>query len=219
MKNIELAVFDLDGTLIEFHHEYLFSQTQRLLPKLGHRNVELGELSESFSSFDYFRFVLEDERDNFASVFWELFDWDNFPDPVVFDGVETALSELSNQGIRLALATSRLTTEQQLSSLLKPTGILEHMETIVCRTDPKVHWSDKTQLLKKVCKRLGVVPERALMTGDIPTDVISARSIGMGLTAAVRSGGMKDSVLKSADPDFLISDVTELPTVLFGCLR
>lgn len=56
MRSYDLVLFDLDGTLIEFHHQYLFEQTHRILEQLGHPPVQQTILNDCFSDFDYFRF-------------------------------------------------------------------------------------------------------------------------------------------------------------------
>ena len=45
-------------------------------------------------------------------------------------------------------------------------------------------------------------PAETVMVGDVPTDVTSAAKVGVGTTVAVKSGGIKEEVLREAKPDF-----------------
>jgi phosphoglycolate phosphatase len=57
--------------------------------------------------------------------------------------------------------------------------------------------------------RLEVAPGRALLVGDHPMDVLTARNAGL-LAAAVASGHASREDLLAAEPDFLAIDCTEL---------
>ena len=69
MPQYELILFDLDGTLIEFHHDFLFSQAQKLSKQFLNLEVSWDELEETFSDFDFFRFVEEEKRNGFMDEF------------------------------------------------------------------------------------------------------------------------------------------------------
>ncbi len=85
LSNLDLIIFDLDGTLVEFHHDYLFSETQRILQKMGRDEIALSRLRETFSLFDYFSFAgPKSERDHFVEEFWGMFNWDGFPQVTPF---------------------------------------------------------------------------------------------------------------------------------------
>ena len=57
--------------------------------------------------------------------------------------------------------------------------------------------------------RLGVLPARALLVGDHPLDIETARRAGLG-AAAVMSGHADRETLLAAKPDFLAQDCAEL---------
>jgi phosphoglycolate phosphatase len=58
-------------------------------------------------------------------------------------------------------------------------------------------------------ERLGVAPERALLVGDHPLDIRTARNAGT-LAAAVTSGMSSREVLAETAPDYLAEDCREL---------
>ena len=55
----KLAIFDLDGTLVEFPREFLFSESERIMKLISHPEVERSVMLESFADFDFFRFLLD----------------------------------------------------------------------------------------------------------------------------------------------------------------
>lgn len=64
-----------------------------------------------------------------------------------------------------------------------------------------------------VLARLGVAPERAVLVGDHPLDVETARRAGL-FSAAVASGGVSQGELAAAGPDWLAGDCAELADLL-----
>ena len=223
----ELIALDFDGTLVEFHLEFLLSESMRILPDLGYGHITTEELREHFASFDFFAFAFEPEhqegpppanapmkKDELTEVFWEKFDWDGFPQPQPLPGVASALEQIKNSGIKLALATARYSTEDGLRKLLAPTGLLEYLDGLYCRLDLETDWTDKRGTLGRLLADFNCPAEKACMIGDIPPDVTSAKDIGFGSTYAVLSGGIKKELLEAAVPTEIIQSVAELPQVL-----
>lgn len=211
---IRLVVFDLDGTLVHFHHDYLFDETARVLPLLEHPPVDRAELFEHFTAFDYFGFVATDDRERFIESFWSFFDWNSFPRAVPFASTLTVLKTLRDSGFELAIATARLMPALTLRQELANCGLLEHIPHVISREDETVDWRDKTGHLRRLCANIGIEPHEAAMIGDIPPDVLSAKAVGFGLTIAVTTGGIRREVLETAEPDYIIDDLAVLPALL-----
>ena len=209
-----LFIFDLDGTLVHFPHEFLFLEAERILAKLEHPPVERHRLKEHFSDFDFFRFVTHPEPEQFVEMFWSVFDWENYPRSLPLDGVVNALEQLKADGAKTAIATARLSTEEKVREDLIPTGILTHIEEIVPRRSAETHWTDKTGHIAELCEKFSVHPRDTVMIGDIPADIETARAAGIVRTVAVLSGGIKAEVLRRSSPTLLLNSVSELPQAL-----
>ena len=214
MNPSELFIFDLDGTLIEFHRDYLIQQALSISPKLGYPSVTEPILIEAFENFDFFRYVEKSIRDKFTEDFWQEFDWNNFPTPVPFSETKSVLQQIKDSGKIIAIATSRLSTREELVCLLEHTSILENITHVNTRTSEEIHWTDKRQLILEICKQVNIPPKNATMVGDIPTDITSAKDVGIGQTVAVKSGGLLESVLQKAEPDFLLDGIHQIPSLL-----
>lgn len=212
----KLVLFDFDGTLVEFHHEYLFSQTEKILSLLEHPPVSRSVLDQAFRAFDFFRFVGVGDRESFIESFWREFDWDSFPQPKPFSGVEQMFVDLRARGISSAIVTARCVEAERLRQEIAHTGILEHVVDVHTRAGEHVHWTDKRETIEKACREFGISPAEALMVGDIPTDITSAREVGIGRAVAVESGGILTPILSKSAPDAILPDVTHLVDWIFS---
>ena len=210
-----VVIFDLDGTLVEFHRDYLFSETAKILERMNHPAVELELLQSSFAAFDYFRFVTDPDQDGFVERFWTHFDWDNFPQAKPIGEAQDVLRRLRQLGMMTAVATARLGTAEKVRQDLEHSGLLDYLPLIVARESEETHWTDKRSHIEAICKHYSVAPAEAVMVGDIPADISSARAAGVGLTVAVLSGGIERSVLEKENPDHIIADISGLIGVLF----
>ena len=207
----KLVIFDLDGTLVEFPHDYIFSQAKRILAEFEHPEVPRHELADHFSAFDFFRFVAQEAREEFIVRFWKAFDWDNYPKAKSFASTGGTLDFLSSRGAVSSIATARLNSEAEIRKDLELSGWLHHISCIKPRAGEHIHWTDKTEQIQQICHTLGVSPRDAILVGDIPTDVTSAREVGIGKTIAVLSGGLKREILEKVKPDYLLESIEELP--------
>lgn len=210
LNDAELFIFDLDGTLIEFHHHYLFSQAHLILEKMKHPPVAGHVLEDFFRAFDFFGFVPGESRERFIETFWSHFDWENFPTAKPFTGAVETLLGLQARGKTVALATSRYVSVEKLKDEIAHTNLPDCFSLMVTRTEDHIHWSDKRGHLRTVCATLGIDPRAAVMVGDIPPDVTSAQEVGIGATIAVTSGGIREDVLREANPDQILDNITKI---------
>ena len=215
-ESIELVLFDLDGTLIEFHHDYLLEEAERIIPLLDHPSVAHEDLESYFEEFNFFGFVHPKERDAFVDKFWDLFNWDGFPKAKPLEKTMSVLDSFRDSGIKMGIVTSRLISREGLIKDLEHTDIVDYMSFVKTRTCDNIHWSDKRDSLKYVLNESGVDPKRVAMIGDIPPDVESAIEVGIGLSVAVLTGGIKQEVLARAKPDHIISSIGELPNIVLS---
>lgn len=216
LKDIDLILFDLDGTLVEFHYDYLFDQADLILSRLGEEPVLRDVLRRHFSEFDFFQFVPEEKREWFIGHFWSNFDWTNFPKPRILPGVDVLLEQIWGSNRSAGVVTSRAVAREQLHADFRETGILERMAFVRTRTADHLHWSDKRDSIGSIIAESKLPPERIAMIGDIPPDISSARAHGLGLTVAVLTGGLQRSVLEQARPDLILNSVADISTLFFS---
>ncbi|MCB0344968.1 MAG: HAD family hydrolase [Bdellovibrionales bacterium] len=216
LKEIELILFDLDGTLVEFHHDFLFDQAHLITEQLGHGPIDPQELEQHFSEFSFFDFIPENQRELFIHQFWSNFDWNNFPRAKVLPGAMELLHQINASNRKSGIVTSRAVPVEQLARELEHTGLIEHMTYVRTRSQDHLHWSDKRDSLASIIEESGLEPSRIAMVGDIPPDISSARVMGLGLTVGVLSGGLKRSVLEHAKPDHILDSVAQISELFFS---
>jgi len=214
LTEIKLVIFDLDGTLVKFPKEFLFQQAEEVVKTLELPSVERELMEEAFADFDFFRWIPSGIRETFMDTYWNLFNWEHYPKPIVFDGVLETLKALKDNGIDQGVVTSRHFPREQIEADLKEVGILDYFSYVIPRGGDDERWHDKTYQIRQACERSGVEPKHVALVGDIPPDVSCARVLGLGKTVAVLSGGIRREPLEKAEPTHIIDGVWQLLDVL-----
>jgi len=126
----------------------------------------------------------------------------------LFDGVAPMLDRLDGQGLGLAIASSNaaVNVERVLGARL-------------CRTIPVrecgASISGKALRLRRLLRRCGMPPERAIYIGDEIRDIAAARKVG--IAAGVVSWGYNDiRALRRERPDWVFHQVDEIADLLAG---
>ena len=132
---------------------------------------------------------------------------------VAYPGAEAALLALRDQGVRLAVVTSKLhaTAERHLNTM----GLAYLFEAII-GADDCVNLKPHPEPFLCGLAALKLAPEGVVGVGDTPHDIASAR--GAGLLAAGAGWGAQDpALLRAAQPDFLLdapSHLVNLPELV-----
>lgn len=213
-KKYKAVFFDFDGTIIEFPKKFLFSQAETVFKELGLPMFTPEGIEEAFSSFDFFSICPEERREEFMEVYWDKFNWKDYPDGDLVEGIVEALKDLHARGLRLAVVTSRNEDLNALQDRLVRLGLDSLFETVVGRTEEGEDWSDKSPQIKIACERLGVEPSSVVLVGDVPPDIESANRSGLGLSVGVLTGGIKESVLMAANPGLVLKRASLLPEAI-----
>ncbi|MBL7662411.1 HAD family hydrolase [bacterium] len=206
---IKLVIFDLDGTLIEFHHDFLLSESERIFQQLAMPHITREILQHGFERFNFFHFIEEQERIEFEKKFWEHFDFSKVPRPKVLPGAEQILSHIADRQIPQVIVTARTAPEEHVLETLQHTCIPKYIERIVTRVEDDLHWSDKRQMLREICAEYQTEAEAVLLIGDTPADIKSAEEIGITHRIAVLTGGILPEILVAANPTIVVNHLEE----------
>jgi len=212
LNDAELFLFDFDGTLVEFHRDFLLDEAILVNEKLAHPFIERELLDEGFRDFDFFRFIEPTlfEKDAYIKLFWEHFAWEGFPESRLLPETLETLQHLAERGKRMAIVTSRSEPRESIEYQLERCGIREFFCSIQTRSGFDGDWSDKKPQINATCEALGVEVSKTVMIGDVPPDVTTAREIGVGVLISVLSGGINRAVLESVTPHLLLQGVRDL---------
>jgi phosphoglycolate phosphatase len=126
-----------------------------------------------------------------------------------FPGVEPVLDRLAAAGHRLAVCTNKL--EWLSVRLLEVLGLRGRFATI-CGQDTFGIQKPNPQVFRATVMRAGGEPTRAVMIGDSPTDVHTARAAAVPIIAV--DFGYTDVPIASFEPDRVISSFAELPAAI-----
>ena len=123
------------------------------------------------------------------------------PDPVTlakpFTDVRKLFTNIQHRGIKIAIATTddRGPTEAMLHAF----GVADLVNTMVC-ADDGIRAKPAPDMVRTICSRLDIAPQKAVVIGDTAADMQMARSAGVGYAIGVLSGvGLLEHLTPLAD--------------------
>ena len=125
----------------------------------------------------------------------------------LFPGMDQVVRELADKGIQIALVTSNT-----LDNVLKVLG--EEIAQLISVFECQVGLFGKSSKLSKVIHKAGVRLEEVVSIGDEIRDIEAAQRLGIPC-AAVTWGYADVEALRRYNPDYLVSDVKDLLSVIF----
>ncbi|ESO87794.1 hypothetical protein LOTGIDRAFT_127086, partial [Lottia gigantea] len=235
----KLVIFDKDGTLICFHTMWApWAKTvaesiakaseldieEKVFDLLGYctttQRIYPGLLAEATS------FIIQTELVKLLSAeglsterAWEIIkaSWNegDDDDPALLKAItdlQTLFKILRRNDIKIAVCTSD--SRKGTLTTLKTLGLDQYIDMIVCGDDTNTQPKPKPHNAWKICGKLEIEPEHAVMVGDTQADVGMGRSAKLGLSIGVLSGIGGTDDLK-AEADHIIRDVKDiLPLIL-----
>ncbi|MEU6992306.1 HAD-IA family hydrolase [Streptomyces sp. NPDC046465] len=127
----------------------------------------------------------------------------------VFDGIPELLTTLRERGLRLAIATGK--AGDRARSLLDVLGLLPHFDHVI-GSDEIPHPKPAPDIVRHALALLDVPADRAIMVGDAPTDMASARGAGVATAAAVWATIDREELL-ACGPDVVLHGPADLLAV------
>ncbi|MFI7648013.1 HAD-IA family hydrolase [Micromonospora sp. NPDC049460] len=122
------------------------------------------------------------------------------------DGVPELLGTLRRRGIGLAVATGR--SGVRARDLLGRLDLLPLVDHVV-GSDEVPRPKPAPDIVRQALRLLGARPAEALMVGDAPSDLLSARAAGVVAVAALW-GESDEEALRAAGPDVVLTRLDEL---------
>jgi len=126
-----------------------------------------------------------------------------------FPGVEAALDVLAGRGYTFAVCTNKL--EGLSVRLLESLGLANRFAAI-CGQDTFAVQKPHPEALLGTLRRAGGNLDRAVMVGDSPTDIATARAAVMPVVAV--DFGYTDVPVRELHPDKIVSHYSHLPDIV-----
>ncbi len=176
-----LAIFDLDGTLVDSAADIAESVNRTLrdwkLPTYDTAQITewIGEGSRKLITYAFRHAGSDADIDDVMPGFLVHYA-ETALDAVAYDGVVETLTALHAQGVKVAVCTNK--NEEFVKPLLDARGMLPFVDGIVGgNTLPERKPSGVP--LRYLAERAGVSIAETLMVGDSESDVLAARDAGM----------------------------------------
>ncbi len=211
-RHLRLAVFDLDGTLIELEIEHFIDHAITITKSLGFEVPSRERIRCLMHTHRIEELFPPSERERAVHAYWHHYDPRQIPSPRLLEGTLATLEEMVARGFDLAIATARTMQAAELHEILRPTGITNHVEFF--STWWNTGWTHKRQQLERLCHDHSVDPSQALMVGDSIDDMRSAQACGFGLRVGLLHGMHHREVLAQAQPHYIVESVREVPGIV-----
>ena len=212
MIDVDLLIFDLDGTLVN-SKEGIVSAINYTLEKLGLEAKPFEEIVSFIGTGveDLIRKALGKEHiglfDQAISTFEDYYKTHSAAKSTLYPHVEDILKHF--KGKSMCVVTNR--KKDMALITLNSLGIAKYFKDII-------GGDDASCLKPSACPLNKVLPlnnnsTRSMIIGDMDLDIISGKKVGI-LTCAVTYGiGKKEDILK-VEPDYIINDIAELKNII-----
>ncbi len=206
---IKGLILDMDGTLLdskEFHIEAWELLVEKYNIPISKSEIlsQFGKTTEEIaknlfpSSFDSEKIGIEKDE-----IFYSLIS-NIYP----FQGVPELISRLKKKGYKICIASSNPTkTIQAICS-----SCALEVDDYVGMEDVQ-HGKPAPDMIITAASRLGLSPSECLVVGDTIFDIEAARAAHCKVVA-VASGSQSFEDLKAAQPDHILSAITEIEPLL-----
>ena len=210
LKNIELLIFDLDGTLVNSLPD-LTDGVNYALKKLGKDTISEKQTAKFIGDGLQKLLVLATNNKDEAyfekarNYFMEYYDSNFVNRSNYYEGVREVLSHFSNK--KKVVFSNKL--HHYTVAILEQLG-LDHFFVKIMGAQPNVFKAKPSaEGINIILKELNIDSKKVLMIGDSTHDIHAGQEAGVK-TCGVTYGYRPKELLMAAKPDLLINHINEL---------
>ena len=202
IKNI---LFDWSGTLVD-DLTRTYRATMYIFEKLGGKSMSFEEYRKTFF-LPYMNFWKKHFPDSTKEKIGKLFreGLNTSSDMGLYPAVKDVLKRLYDKGIKLAIMSSG--PQEKIIADAKTYGVFDYFQEI------NGNILDKSEVITDILQRNNFKPEESIYIGDMLHDIQAGKKGGV-ISVGISWGHKSKQVLEAANPDHLISDITELEKLL-----
>ena len=209
--NVDVVIFDFDGVLVDTGLD-IANAMNFVLREFGLAElppqVIIGFIGRGAGAL--VRDSLGEEHagllEQALPMFLERYSRYYLVDTCLYPGVREVLHSLHQAGLTLAIATQK--PEPITHSILAGLAIDSYI-SIVVGPESITHRKPHPESILHIIQHAQADPRRALMVGDMVTDIQAGKAAG-ALTCAVTYGLGERAALEAAEPDFMIAEIIDL---------
>ena len=209
---INTVLFDLDGTIIDTNEHIINSfihalqdhapapfSREQIIPRMG---MTVEQQIVHFTGTEDVTPFIKDYRSYYDSNH----DGNVGPFPQVLEVIE----ELHARGIAMGVVTTK--NRPGTLKVLEMFGLMKYMGSIVTVNDVE-HAKPHPEPVLKAVQELGSDPNKTLMIGDSPADILAAQAAGV-LSAGVSWSLKGEQALRAYNPEYMLHTMKDLYLVL-----
>lgn len=211
LLNLQLLIFDLDGTLIDSSRDIAIS-TNAMLRHMGRREIDQNTVNsyvgDGVGMLVQRALAIERSAPEFAiarDYFIQYYRRHSLEHTRLYPGVRDALGEFQSSGHKLAVLTNK--PARISADILDALQVTGHFFRVIGGDTLPAKKPDPVGI-ETLLEESGVAPHDALMIGDSDVDVQTARNAGVKACGVL--WGLKPESLASVKPDFTASNAGEL---------
>jgi HAD superfamily hydrolase (TIGR01509 family) len=211
--NVKGIMFDLDGTVLDTKPAYLEAAkiAFKIIGQTAPTDVVSLEIPKRMEQKLPLTGIVDGNRKAFVDVYLKTFYKISASKTKPMPKVADALKVLSKKA-KLAVITMRFAPGHTILSELRQFKLEHYFDHVVTGLDT-VNPKPSPEALQKTVAAFGVHMSECVIVGDSVVDIAAGKAAG-AKTVAVLTGLYSQVELAAAKPDFIISDVTELPTLI-----
>lgn len=215
MTDMELIIFDMDGTICDSWPAMLYCYRETL-KEWGYADMPDEEFWSYFVGYlpDNLKLMLhihdDDELEKAVRFFRQKYEEKGHAMGKPFDHVPDTIRQLHDMGLKIGLAT--MTLEKYARNTLEKLGILDCFDVV--RGSLAKGERSKTDMIRQCMAETGIDGLHTLMVGDGFNDLEAAKKAGTHFLAAAYGFGLTEDNCK----EYAISYVKEPKDVLQAVL-
>jgi phosphoglycolate phosphatase len=212
MNKFKLAIFDLDGTLVNSYPAIICS-VNYTLEKINFKKLNLVVIKRAVGWGDkalLAPFVSRDKLAEAIEIYRKHHKKSLVEKTSFMPYAKRLLSYLKNKNYKLAIASNRPAKFSDI--LLKHLEIKKLFDYILCKDEIRFG-KPHPSILNKIIRSVGTNKKEAIYIGDMAIDVETGRRARVK-TFAVATGSSTWAELKKENPDFLGENLSKLFKIL-----
>lgn len=203
MMPYSLAIFDLDGTLVDSFPWFLRTIND-VADRFGFRRVreeDIEGLRHASAREILARLEVPAWKLPAIARHARRLKAEAAAETPMFDGVEAMLRTLAESGVQLALVSS----DSEANARAK----LANAAALFSQFDCAASVFGKPAKFRRVIRRAGIVPEKVVSIGDEVRDIEAARAVGIAC-GAVSWGYAAPAALQALAPDYMFAQMRDI---------